>query len=145
MWILCPQDPSCTTPRSLSVGCLWWPPSKEYSTERGQRVSLEWRTWQILLSQVFKVNVNRKGHFTCDLNHQTNNPSNHEKTSDNRGAPYKVPEQCTSKLSRSSTAREVWDTVTAKGSLKSHGQAKEMCCAGRDPGQKMKTRLKKKC
>lgn len=49
------------TPYSLTVGCIWWFPSKEHSMERGENSNCPGeKSDPHYLSQAIKVNMNGK-------------------------------------------------------------------------------------
>ena len=140
-----PPEREIITSLSLSVGCTRWLPSEEYNTERGRRgekVTLQCKTWQCHLSQMIQADVDsdewvllmcvllvciemiiswsmlKMALHLCDLL-PPNSHSNHEK--DTRQIPvegHSTKHLSSSTLSRSSIIRDVWETVTVKRNLR---------------------------
>ena len=126
------------TPEAWAVQSDFHFKSTVFEGERG--VALQCRTWQTLnhLSQVIKVNINSdKSNWwyvpmICNENGILPLWSSLPKsiipekswekllTYPSSGRVYKTPNQYSPKLSRSSKTRKIWNTVTAKRSLRRH-------------------------
>jgi len=136
-----PPGGEIITSLSLSVGCTRWLPSEEYNTERGRRgekVTLQCKTWQCHLSQMIQADVDsdewvllmcvllvciemiiswsmlKMALHLCDLL-PPNSHSNHEKI---LVEGHSTKHLSSSTLSRSSIIRDIWETVTVKRNLR---------------------------
>lgn len=138
MWILCPQKRSLT-PHSSRVGCGQQLPSQVCMWKRNKGVTSQWRhltnttsargsgSTTMVISHVDSIYPSCDDNGNLPLWSSSKNiriPSTTmRKIADNYlnwGTFYKIPDQCSSALSRSCKTRKVWETIADKGSLMSY-------------------------